>query len=1184
MLVGKMFEKDIFRDIKGVIKIGQDDAANMHQELEEYVVTRELARHFSTFLETYKKGIYDYTDKMGVWISGFFGSGKSHFLKILSYLLDNQEVQGKKATAYFDGKISDPMVLADMKAAAGISTDVILFNIDSKSDADSKANKDAIVKVFMKVFNEKQGFCGSMPWVAELERQLCKDGTYQAFKVKFQELSGNSWEEAREDFYFEEDNIVQALAATTKMSEESARNWYNKAEENYALSIEKFAIRVREYIEARGNNHHVIFLVDEMGQYIGDDTKLMLNLQTLVEDLGTQCAGKAWVMVTSQQDIDSITRVKGNDFSKIQGRFNTRLSLSSANVDEVIKKRILQKNTVAQKTLELLYEDKSAILKNLITFSADTPEMKAYRDVEDFVEVYPFIPYQFNLLQSVFAAIRLHGASGKHLAEGERSLLSAFQEAAMQYAGQETGALVPFAAFYKSIESFLDHNISTVIIHARDNERLTPEDVEILQLLFMLKYVKEMPANLENLATLMVSHIDDDKVELKKRIEASLKRLLRETLIQKNGTVYDFLTHAEQDVNREIKNIPVDMGEVIQKTGDIIFEEIYQDKKYRYSARYNFAFNQFIDDRPRGNQNNEIGIKFITPYYAPGFESSEQALKLMSARDNHVIVKLPMDTSFLDEMEEVIKIQTFLRQKGGASATPEWEEIRARKSREATERQNRVLELLNEALTEADIYVNIQKLASKEKNPVAKINAAFKTLIENMYTKLHYIEEFIENPKELYDILSGPRQLTLTGQKPNHLAIEDVDSYIKRNTERNIPVTMKSLTDLYLKAPYGWKELDVAGIVAELLKAQDIKLQIGHEYIDINDKDMVKYMTKRDYTDRLLIKKRIKTPEHLIQNAKNLAKEVFNYTALPADEDGLMSRFKEKVRDELGEIKPLLVYYETYSYPGWDVLEKGQKTLNKIINIKDTKEFFEQLHELKEDMLDYGEDVTDVKKFFKNQKQHFDDAVHKLQIYDNNRTYVIDSKIIEVVDAIEKIVKNKEPYSHIHKLPNLVQEFVDKFAKLLEIECRPVRQVIESDYHTVKNELELYDFKAELAGSIRERFDGLKQRLDRVNNCFEAIAMKEESDRLKMRCFNEINKKKEELRKKREQEKKKWPDVIGGGDTPQYRTKQTKLVSMANILHGAKSIETRADIEEILGIIRQKLESELQEDTIVKLV
>ena len=160
MLIKDMFAKPIDRDIKGVIKVGQADDENIRQELEEYVVTRELQRHFTDFFRSYRKGINGRTDKMGVWISGFFGSGKSHFLKILSYLLANREVNGKKALQYFteDKKIADPVVLADMKLAADGLADVILFNIDSKSDMAGKRSKDAIEYVILKVFNEMQGF------------------------------------------------------------------------------------------------------------------------------------------------------------------------------------------------------------------------------------------------------------------------------------------------------------------------------------------------------------------------------------------------------------------------------------------------------------------------------------------------------------------------------------------------------------------------------------------------------------------------------------------------------------------------------------------------------------------------------------------------------------------------------------------------------------------------------------------------------------------------------------------------------------------------------------------------------------------------------------------------------------------------------------------------------------------
>ena len=185
MLIKDMFRKEIDREIQGVIIVGQGEETNVAQELEEYVVTKELQKHFADFFASYKKGI-----NIGVWISGFFGSGKSHFLKILSYLLANKEVGNKHALDFFveDRKIVDPMVLADMKLAANTPTDVVLFNIDSKSDSTGKQNKDAIVNVFLKVFNEMQGFCGSMPHLADLERHLTEANRFEEFKEVFEDL------------------------------------------------------------------------------------------------------------------------------------------------------------------------------------------------------------------------------------------------------------------------------------------------------------------------------------------------------------------------------------------------------------------------------------------------------------------------------------------------------------------------------------------------------------------------------------------------------------------------------------------------------------------------------------------------------------------------------------------------------------------------------------------------------------------------------------------------------------------------------------------------------------------------------------------------------------------------------------------------------------------------------------
>ena len=158
MKLQTMFQKDINRDINGVVKVAQNDDNSLKQELSEYIITRELRRHFSTFFDNYSRAIDRPTDKIGVWISGFFGSGKSHFLKMLSYLLSNQEVCGKRVMDYFADKFDDPMMYAQAVKCTSVPTESILFNIDIVGPINK--DKTAVLRVFAKMFYNHCGFYG----------------------------------------------------------------------------------------------------------------------------------------------------------------------------------------------------------------------------------------------------------------------------------------------------------------------------------------------------------------------------------------------------------------------------------------------------------------------------------------------------------------------------------------------------------------------------------------------------------------------------------------------------------------------------------------------------------------------------------------------------------------------------------------------------------------------------------------------------------------------------------------------------------------------------------------------------------------------------------------------------------------------------------------------------------------
>lgn len=1208
MLIKDMFRKKIDREIQGVIIVGQGEDTNVSQELEEYVVTRELQKHFADFFSAYKKGIIGQTPKMGVWISGFFGSGKSHFLKILSYLLENRQVGEKHALDYFieDEKIIDPMVQADMKLAAEMPTDAILFNIDSKSDTNGKQDKDAIVKVFLKVFNEMQGFCGSMPYLADLERRLTEEGRFEEFKHTFEEEYGDAWEDSRQDFDFIQDTVVDVLADMGFMSEEAARNWCEKATTEYQISIEDFARRVHTYIEQKGKNHHVVFLVDEIGQYIGDDSRLMLNLQTVTEELGKECKGKAWVIVTSQQDIDSITKVKGNDFSKIQGRFDTRLSLSSANVDAVIKKRILDKTDVAAQSLRLLYGQKATIIKNLIMFN-DGVEKKLYANAEDFEEVYPFVPYQFNLLASVLTSIRTHGASGKHLSEGERSMLALFKESAMSLMNEETGAIVPFHCFYDALENFLDHSHRGVIIRAYDNNQINPEHKEsdvfainVLKTLFMIKYIQTCEANVDNITSLMVNHIDNDRVELKDRVEAALKVLVRQMLVQKNGSVYIFLTDEEQEINNEIEKENIEMPEVITKISEMIFEDILSEKKYRYPAfggRYTFSFNQIVDDRPyKANQSYDLGLRILTPWYEGG--TDDATLRMMSGQGKEVLVLLPNDDEFLREMQAYMKIESFLRKNTNAHLS-QYESIKEAKRTEMRKRNENAKLYLTEALKEATIYVNGDIARLNARDVSARIQEAIGRLVQIVYHKLSYIDTPMGEP-EIRKMFHTSNQFSLSmegGTEPNIHALEDVLGFIAMNSKNYIKTSMKTIKDRFTKAPYGFVEDDVNWLVARLFKRGDLSFTVNGASVTLlnkSEEELVNLVTKKQNVDKLLMEVRVRVDERDKKAVRDVMKELFHVSSAADDEDTVMKNFQNYAQKMIYEMERLEGEYQRYDYPGKKTVNDGMKLLRSVLQYTAPLEFFQYVSKQRESFYDLAEDYEPVKAFFAGeQKQIFQRALDMLEIYEDSKTYIVDAELEEIVAQMKTVVRKPIPYGDIPKLPELREKFMNAYTKILDAESAPVLDSIDQDRERV---LEVIDTKP-YRDSKRERylaqFSEIRQGAEKCNNVSSLRSFADKADALKIRLLNEMDqldldeakKKAEEERRKQEQEAKETGALLADRVAEEpvvYKVRKTKNVSMKSMTHTASwRLENKEDVDKYLGALRENLLAEMDEDTIL---
>lgn len=1182
MIIRDMFIRDIEREISGVVKVAQTDEKKIYQELDEYVVTKEISKHLSKFYENYSKSINGNTDKMGVWISGFFGSGKSHFLKILSYLLDNEKIKGESAIDYFKGKVQDPMLFADMKKGANTNTETIIFNIDSKNPVNNKSKEDAILRIFVKVFNEHRGLCDEIPGVAYMEQQLIKDGVYEEFKQEFYDITGKEWNHRRNGFFLDKDYVAQAISKVLNTSLESANEFVRKGVNDYEVSIEKFAKEVKEYIDTKGENFHLIFLVDEIGQYIGDNPTLMLNLQTVAEDLGTYCKGKVWIMVTSQESIDSLFKVKGNDFSKIQGRFDTRLSLSSISVDEVIKKRILDKDEQAVYLLKDLYREKSAILKNLISFDNARKDLLGYSDDKEFAEVYPFIPYQFKILQNVFEQVRKHGSSGKHLSEGERSMISAYKESVLKYADDKDGVLIPFHAFYDTIEEFLNPTISRVIERASENPELKENaiNLRLLKVLFMIKYLSdEIPGNLENIATLMVSNIDEDKLELKEKIKESLRKLQANTLIQKNGENYTFLTDEEQDVNREIKFEKIDEVDIKKELLTYVFQGIYDAPKFKYSNVYSFLFNKKMDGKESGNQTSNIGININTPLSDTYYKSDEELIS-NSFTNREMIIKLGGSDNYIEELTEAMKIDSYVKQKNISSLPENIQDIITIKQRESRLRKSRAKELLENAILQGTFYVNGEKVDIKGSNAKDKINSGFNILVNSVFNKLGYIKFNLSSESEIISLLKNDiEQLGFDAveQYNNELAENDVFNFICLQEDNHQQIRMKILLNRFMDAPYGWNSIDISGVVAKLFKQQKIKMRLNGEFIEGDSVNkIVDALTKSTEVDRVIINKKVKVDEALIRSVKNVSLEVFGKINLPDDEDGLAKSVRDRSIIKTEELKGYINRYANKKYPGKSLFEKGVNIFKEIIENKDNLSFFTALKDKEDELLDWIDDVSYAVAFFDNQINIFDTGLDISKKCQENKDY-LNEELMQDVKSLDDILHDPIPYKRIRGIIDIVQNIEKGFNTIVEEKKEKAKGKIKNDFDYCLLKSSQYGVNSNTVELINAFYENFISKLDEYTDIFKIDASITQSNNKREYYDQLINKEIAEHERKKQEEEKKG--VIA--EPPVIEIKQTpKKIEKVNIstLVSIKSLKTENDIETYIRELKNKLKNIIDEN------
>lgn len=1081
-------KNDITRKINGVVKADKTQEKVAVTELSEYVVTEEVRRHLNKLFERYVDSIMNPTEDMGVWISGFFGSGKSHFLKMVGHIIENREHGGKRATEYFREKIKDPILQGNLEKASEKGTDVILFNIDNVSDQDTFQNKDAIVVAFLKKFNEHQGFSRDDIKVADFERMVWKKGKFQEFRERFEDETGDSWEEGRRNIDFNGDEFIDVVEELDIMSRDSAERWLEK-ESIKSISAESFCDLLKDYLGMKGKDHRIVFLVDEIGQYIGDNSQLMLNLQTLVELLGVNFQGKVWVGVTSQQDLGAILDSndrKKNDFSKIQDRFKTMLPLSSGNIDEVIKKRLLEKREIEGEDLQNFYEKKRIDIENLVSFEKKGITLKLYENKYDFAETYPFIGYQFSLLQTVFEKVRSMGHSGQHMSRGERSLLSSFQEAGIRVNQKEVGTLVPFNYFYESIDQFLEDNARRPIIHARTQRGVDDFGIEVLKLLFLLKGINGIEPNLNTLTSFMVDSVDCDRIELESKIKKSLAKLEKEVLIQKDGDAYYFLTNEEQDINREIAEENIDLGAVYKALDSYIFEEIYDKKSVTVEETGNkYSFSRGIDEYPMGKSGEQLDIVIMTPS-GDDYEN----ISMIGFREGYdLIIKLPKShNEYMEEIKYSLKVESYVRKKQRENTREIIAQILESKQRENQSRKRRIQNEILRAFEESETYISGHRVEIKSKDASKVIDESLKWAANNRFKNAKLIKRKYDESR-IRDILAtefdlGNQLFKMDADMEKNINIEAIREVMNRiilQEKRGASVTLRDMVDYFSKKPYGWDLFSVNGIVAELWIYKRINLEESKVLIKTG-KEAREYLTKSQTKtlERVVITSREEIDRELINRANNVIKKLWgNEHEIKGEspKDELFSIIEKKKNIANG----YKIDCESKKYPGVKIIKNWIDILEEVLTLKGKAD------KVLKDFIDMGDELYElydkesiVEDFFKTaKKEKFDNGIRKLQDIDHLSDYLGNLKNENSYIRLKEIRDMEAPYGVIREIDDLIASL--KESELDIIERERVTLLSKTERELEKLKINLANRK-ELLAQAEIALEGFRKEIEVIGD------------------------------------------------------------------------------------------------------
>ena len=862
MRIREIFDTQIEEKIDPVVKVAErQDENKLAAEIGSYVVTPTIEKYLDDFLEHYTDTYRLPTGEIGVWISGYFGSGKSYLAKISALLAQNPTLLGVPAADRFLARIPThaPRHASIERSLSRLhlcDTQLIGFNINTV--ADDKTTP--LPHVLLSQYYQTKGYSSNFIYARVIEAELDKMGRLADLHEAAARHAGRPWADIQQNLTFYARALYQAtceVAPTLFANPADVAQALKQAEQGELYNVQFLVRTILDDLEARqqanGKLARLVLVLDEAGQWIGDDNDRLSQLQALIEETAEKGQGKIWLLVTTHEDMGAIhnnARSRQADFKKVEGRFRFKLSLTTENIEQVLEDRLFRKNVAGRQEVTAVYQANPGVLRDLGELKNSHQKLPPCSE-EKFATFYPFLPYQIHLIPEIVKSLRSAGGRGEQLSGSTRTLLAITQDilraGRRPYLDEGVGAIVSFDEVYANLVAEGEitpdvrreiNRIADVVPQATD---LTSQIAEVLYLVRELRYI---PRTIDNIARLLISDSDDDLSTLISQVQPELDKLQKARLVARIGEEYEFLTGErrtfEEAVAAEmsglrLQDLEAGLAELADK--NILGFTAVPYHGHEFPARIYF-------DGEMVSRDGYVNIRVTSPLAAVTTTIADlEDTSLRREEQESIFVLCQRTRGFDDNLRYYLAMKTVIDIWKGDPHQSEAALTLAsqRESSDLKTLRDDVLNNIQSGLRRATVIFRgssnpvIAQPGQSASQALQKVLATFWPTLYGRYAKLPV--SIVREQQAVLDVLSGKnnsadvQKLNLfdsTGQiDPNAPLIDALRVYLSTRQSQNARITGKEIIEHFTRPPYGWDAGAIRVGAAAMLRAGAVKVLIN---------------------------------------------------------------------------------------------------------------------------------------------------------------------------------------------------------------------------------------------------------------------------------------------------------------------------------------------------------------------